>query len=468
MNDIRMKIVAAAPSVVGLDADPADPDQRRAYLDLIAPGESAGVAAEMATLSGCGLVVAGLWRAAGVKDALLDAPYRIGTAVSRLTSIASHVNAWVSFAAGHFPEPGDMVLVGESGVVDGVVVDTEHVFTVTAITFDDQGAAQIDSVDGGQQDAKRFETILARSRSWKGSFDTVAGHSPRRIQGWINASLLPATNLPAFVATESSVSSVAMFSAALPDGAIRSDQPGPAVRGAAGVDSVATVTQALVVLVNQSFKSMPVFWGRYFSTPTPGAGEYSPTAENPILHAAGIPVLPLARQTNRVHGSEQDGESDGRANAAALLTAFGLPYLVSQGGEFLMFLDVELAPTLSAEYYQGWCKGLASVAPAITIRPCVYASQANYETWSALNAAAAAGTPCHGLLVAHYVVDPGVFKPLSDWSAKDTAPAPPVAAPVLIWQYVGNACDGKFDCNQVNPALDLEKDLLRYLILPPA
>lgn len=463
MNDIRTKIVAAAPTIVGLDADPADPDQRRGYLELIAPGESAGVAAEMATLSGCGLVVAGLWRAAGVKDAQLNAPYRVGTAISRLVSIAHAAGAWVSFAAGRFPEPGDMVLVGDNGA-GGI----QHVFTVTAITVDQQGAAQIESVDGGQRDAKGFETILARSRTWDGSRDTVAREASRLIVGWINASLLPATSLPAFVATESAVSSVAMFSAVLPDGAIRSDQPTPAVRGAAGVDSVATVTQALVDLVNQSFESMPVFWGRYFSTPTPGTGEYSPTVENPILRAAGIRVLPLARQTNRVHGSEQEGESDGRANAAALLTAFGLPYLVSQGGEFLMFLDVELAPTLSAEYYQGWCKGLASIDPAITIRPCVYASQANGETWSALNTAAAAGTPCHGLLVAHYVVNPGVFKPLSDWSAKDTAPSPSVAAPVLIWQYVGNACDKKFDCDQVNPALDLEKDLLRYLILPPA
>ncbi len=435
MNDTRTRILAVAPTVVALDADPADPDQRRAYIELIAPGERPSVAAEMANLSGCGLVVAGLWRAAGVEDPQLNAPYRIGSALSRLISIANSVGAWVPFAAGSFPDPGDMILVG-----DNDTGDVEHVFTVTAITVDEQGAAQIRSVDGGQRDAKGFETILALSRSWRGSIDTVTGHASRRIVGWIDTSLLPSTSAPA-----------------------------RAARGAPGVDSMAPVTQANVELATQSFNTAPVFWGRYFSTPTSGGPvEYSPGAENAILRAAGIFVLPIARQTTGVGGSEQQGEHDGRANAAALIGAFGHSYLVSQGGEFLMFLDVEYNHPLSAEYYQGWCKGLASVAPAITIRPCVYTNQANEKTWITLNVAATAGTPCHGLWVAHYVVNPGVFEPLCDWNSKDTAPHPAVAAPVLIWQYVGNAYKWKFDCDQVNPTLDLEKDLLRYLILPPA
>lgn len=435
MNDTRAKILAAAPTVVGLDADPAFPDQRSAYIELIAPGERPSASAEMANLSGCGLVVAGLWRAAGVKDARLNAPYCIGSALSRLMSIANSIGAWVPFAAGSFPDRGDMVLVGDNGA-GGV----EHVFTVTAIIVDEQGAAQIRSVDGGQRDAKGFETILALSRSWRGSIDTVAGHASRRIVGWIDTSLLPSTSALA-----------------------------RAARGAPGVDSSAPVTQANMELATQSFKRAPVFWGRYFSTPTTGGPvEYSPGAENAILRAAGIFVLPIARQTAGVGGSEQQGEHDGRANSAALIAAFGLSYLVSQGGEFLMFLDVEDNHPLSAEYYQGWCKGLASVAPAITIHPCVYTNQANEKTWIALNAAATAGTPCHGLWVAHYIVPSGVFEPLCDWSPKDTVPSPLVAAPVLIWQYVGNAYNKKFDCDQVSPTLDLEKDLLRYLILPPA
>ncbi|WP_437623912.1 hypothetical protein [Sorangium sp. So ce1151] len=463
MNDTRARIVAAAPTVVGLDADPADPDRRRAYIELIAPGESTRASAELANVSGCGLVVAGLWRAAGVKDARLNAPYRPGTAISRLVSIAHTVGAWVSFAAGRFPEPGDMVLVGDNST-GGI----EHVFTVTAITVDAQGSAQIESVDGGQRDGKRFETILARSRSWQGSSDTVVGDASRLIIGWINTSLLPAKSPPAFVATESFSPSVARFSAALPDEANRSQHLAPAGRGAAGVDSVAPVTQAAVDLVKQSFGVTPVFWGRYFSTTTTGGtGEFHHRTENAILRAAGIRVAPLARQTTRVGGSEQDGESDGRANAADLIATFGGPYLVAQGGEFFLFLDVEANPSLSADYYKGWCKGLASIDPAITIRPCVYTNQCDDKTWSALNAAAEAGTPCHGLWVAHWVASPGVFQPLGDWRPNDTTPHPAVAAPVLLWQYAGEACDGRFDCDQVNPTLDLEKDLLRCLILPP-
>jgi len=453
MNDIRAQILAAAPTVVGLDADRADPDRRQRYLDLIAPGETPIVAADLATRAGCGLVVAGLWRAAGVEDPQLDAPYRIGSALTRLKSIADSVGAWIPFAAGSFPDPGDMVLVRDTGAVD-----VEHVFTVTAITVDEQGAAQIQSVDGGQRDAKGFETILALSRSWRGSIDTVTGHASRLIVGWIDTSLLPSSSAPARVATGSLDSPVTRSSAVFSQ----------AARGAPGVDSEARVTQADVDLATQSFKTAPVFWGRYFSTPTTGGPvEYNPVAENAILHAAGIFVLPIARQTAAVGGSERQGESDGRVNAAALIAAFGLSYLVSQGGEFLMFLDVEPEHPLSADYYQGWCKGLASIAPAITIHPCVYTNQANEKTWIALNVAAAAGTPCHGLWVAHYIVQ-GVFEPLGDWSVKDTAPSPPVAAPVLIWQYVGDAFKGRFDCDQVSPTLDLEKDLLRYLILPPA
>jgi hypothetical protein len=92
-------------------------------------------------------------------------------------------------------------------------------------------------------------------------------------------------------------------------------------------------------------KTAPAFWGRYFSTPTTGGPvEYSPDAENAILRAAGIFVLPIARQTGGVDGSEQQRERDGRANSAALIATFGLSYLVSQGREFLMFLDVEPCP----------------------------------------------------------------------------------------------------------------------------
>jgi hypothetical protein len=253
--------------------------------------------------------------------------------------------------------------------------------------------------------------------------------------------------------------------AAVPPGeAMPSGRPAPAAGRYLGVDSLAPVTPAAVTLAEQLLGEKPLFWGRYFSTPTTGgSGEYRHNTESATLRVEKIRLLPIARQTKHVAGSEADGEGDGRANAADLVATFGHDSLVEQG-ELFLFLDVEGEPSLSADYYRGWCKGLASVAPAIMIRPCVYANKADGRTWAALNNAAATGAPCHGLWVAHWPSPTGPRPPA--WSARDTTPEPGVSAHVLLWQYAGNAGGGRLDCSQANPALDLENVLLRYLILP--
>ena len=76
------------------------------------------------------------------------------------------------------------------------------------------------------------------------------------------------------------------------------------------------------------------------------------------LRDRGIRVLPIARQTLHVNGSQVQGSADAGANADDLIMTFGADYLATQGGQFLLFLDVEGAPALSADYYFGWATAL--------------------------------------------------------------------------------------------------------------
>jgi hypothetical protein len=245
-------------------------------------------------------------------------------------------------------------------------------------------------------------------------------------------------------------------------------------KGSAGVDSSAPVTavlggQSLVSLAAQSFGAAPVFWGRYFtSATTSGTVEYRHATENASLRAAGIRVLPIARQTSRVNLTSVEGNADGQANAKDLLATFGVEYLVAQGGDFFMFLDVEGSPSLSSDYYVGWVKGLEiALEQGVTIHPCVYATQYDSETWSALTAACAGGgATCKGLWVAHWLHTG--FHAVDPWSLASTSPVPSVPFKVLIWQYANDAFgSGGFDCNETNPSLDLQNDLLNHLVLPP-
>src|SRR5262249_33719153 len=158
-DKIRATAVELAKSYVGLGADPSDPECRLKYLDLIAPGEADEKQAAMADDSGCGLVVAGLWRALGAQSPLLDPPYKTGTGLSRLLQIGQKAHAWVTYAPGKVPSPGDAVLVGDNGA-GGI----QHVYTVTSVSTDD-GVA-IESVDGGQKDDGQFQTILEKKRVW--------------------------------------------------------------------------------------------------------------------------------------------------------------------------------------------------------------------------------------------------------------------------------------------------------------
>ena len=245
--------------------------------------------------------------------------------------------------------------------------------------------------------------------------------------------------------------------------------------GQPGADSLRPVTSSLIAQATDLYGTTPVFWGRYFTSPTTaGSAEYHHATENGPLNAAGICVLPIARQTANVDGDIAQGTADGNANAQDFVDTFGVPELTAQGGQFIMVLDVEGDPVLNPDYYTGWAQGLISTAQsmsddAVQMLPCLYASHGNTGAWNALGTAIANGAPCWGVWVARYL-DALVSGQMSDWDDSVVIPVSPSPFPVtvLAWQYAQNCLSGAIDCTQTNPAIDLENDLLKFLVLPPA
>jgi len=243
-------------------------------------------------------------------------------------------------------------------------------------------------------------------------------------------------------------------------------------QGKPGADSSQPVTASLIQLTTALLGSTPAFWGRYFtSASTAGGTEYRHAIENPLLNGAGIRLLPVARQTENVGGTAEQGVADGIANARDFIVTFGLSLLVAQGGSFCFFLDVEGEPSLSAAYYTGWTQGLAQEAQllsqgSVRILPCVYAAQGDGATWSALGSAIDGGASCFGAWVARYPAGDGA---MGEWADETVTPELPAPFPVTIlaWQYAGDSLEGQIDCSQTNPAIDVEGQLLKYLVLPP-
>ena len=246
-------------------------------------------------------------------------------------------------------------------------------------------------------------------------------------------------------------------------------------RGLPGTDSSSPVTAQLIQAATNILGQKPVFWGRYFKSPTaPGAVEYRHAQESPVLAHANIKLLPIARQTANVAGSTALGTTDARLNVEDILASFPQQALAAQGGQFLMFLDVEgvsqQAPSLSVAYYTGWAQTLTAFSRsqtnnAVTLLPCVYARQLDNDTWNALVAAQSQGVPCHGAWVAR-------FPHVGACGARDFDAhfaIPPVHLPfdVLIWQYDENCLGGVLDLDQSNPNVNGDTELMSRLILPP-
>src|SRR6266700_7474558 len=97
-------------------------------------------------------------------------------------------------------------------------------------------------------------------------------------------------------------------------------------RGRPGADSSNLVTNQingknLIELATTLFGETPVLWGRYFtSVAASGVVEYRHRRENPILRENNIRVLPTARQTKHVAGTQALGSTDAQNNVEDLIT----------------------------------------------------------------------------------------------------------------------------------------------------
>ena len=103
-------------------------------------------------------------------------------------------------------------------------------------------------------------------------------------------------------------------------------------QGIPGADSTDQVTHALIEEATRLIGVTPQFWGRYFCSPSnPSPYEYAHVNENWPLSENNIKLLPIAEQTWRVAGSQQDGAADARGNVDDLIETFGADYLAGTG-----------------------------------------------------------------------------------------------------------------------------------------
>jgi hypothetical protein len=215
-----------------------------------------------------------------------------------------------------------------------------------------------------------------------------------------------------------------------------------------GADTSHPTTDSLIDLSAKLLGASPAFFGRYFKGPhNPSPIQYQAAQENPILSARNIPLLCIARQTNRVGGSEKDGVADAVNNMSAITSAFGTNYLMGLGFDPLVFLDTEFGigeTTLSSDYYHGWAGALREqdpIAPGVRIHftPAIYINRSDTKAWRALGTAMTKGAACHGAWVANYGKRTGAEGPPA-WDLTEVTPKgiqkPP--CPLLAWQYAGN------------------------------
>jgi len=160
---VRGAVAAYAASIAGTSAC----SKRLEYMSIIAPGETPSTQGEMCTMSSCGLTVAGIWRACGYRGPALNAPYQIGSALSRLIDIGQDTGAYIPYSAGVSPKPGDMVLLGGEA----------HVYTVVSVSSEADGTTLIHSVDGGYPSGgtgpgSDCNAIAATQHRWRDGQDT--------------------------------------------------------------------------------------------------------------------------------------------------------------------------------------------------------------------------------------------------------------------------------------------------------
>jgi lysozyme len=329
-NTVRDQAVQVAQSVVGLGANRADPQNYLRYWGLVAPGETLSMQESMGDSSGCGLVVAGIWRAIGVWDGSLYAPYKTGTAVSRLYNLAVARGAWVAYSASQRPSPGDMVLV-EAGTSE------EHVFTVIDISADGNS---LTTVDGGQRDGSGYEIILQKTRTWEGSTD-VCGSTRRTISGWADITRLPVSTAPVF----------AYFQNAPDD-----------IRGFVGREALdaATAQSRLAAGYQFCLRTLPA---------TGQSGGLTRDELN-TLFSAGLAVMAFAaRPSAGWDPSARNGSADAQQAAEAARSA-GLGV---GAGVWLELADV--AASASASAIESYCNAWSATVLSYGYTPGLYVGQ---------------------------------------------------------------------------------------------
>jgi hypothetical protein len=252
--------------------------------------------------------------------------------------------------------------------------------------------------------------------------------------------------------------------------------------GRIAVDSFARVTRKVgkktaFQLIVERFGAPPVFWGRYFKRPG-FSDDYSPAIENATLHANGIRLLPIARQTGRVDGSTADGETDAVRNVDAFVDAFGVSEL-EKTPELLMFLDVEgtntdaTDPDLSKEYWAGWSRRLIEHSVHLSgkkfrILPAIYCRRSANPTWNALAQAVRDGSVCEAAWIFRAKSNKACMNPVPEWDPAFITPAVPPPCPMVAWQFALDCVFTKgIDFVQTNPDAKIENFLLSRLIVPP-
>lgn len=252
-----------------------------------------------------------------------------------------------------------------------------------------------------------------------------------------------------------------------------------------GADQSFPITKDCLAVATGALQQAPAFWGRYFKGPgNLEPTQYQPTQEADIFADSHLRILPVARQTTRVGGTQAMGYDDGLRNAAAIMAALGSVSLASNTAGVAVFLDVEPSHSLSADYFTGWSTGLveagreklvdfadeiaagkATPGTNVGFIPCIYGHHAADDTWKALSEAVRRGARCDAAWVVYMDANPSF--PIGPWRAAYTSRFMPAGVRVAICQRILEWKDTRarqYDFNLVNPAF---KDwIIERLVVP--
>ena len=241
------------------------------------------------------------------------------------------------------------------------------------------------------------------------------------------------------------------------------------VAGAA--DSSIRLTKSRFNLAKKLLRLTPVAWGRYFNGFHTHPAEYQPE-EAALFRELNVKLIPIAQQTPKVGGTALEGAAHAAVNVYKFISRIGVDHLAAHGDEYLMFLDVEGSPSLSAEYYTGWSKTIVAASRdqserRFTILPGVYARPRDTKTWESVRDAKRLGAePCRGVWSARYHFN-ACDKPRPEWEKDFITPSPAPDCPVLLWQYAIDCPDGNgVDCDLIAPDEAAQSMLLDRLIVP--